>query len=73
MDYAQSLPKPIIKSKKCYCQIYLCTLQDNQFRTVSQQNKFCLQTQPKPKIIEQKLNKKDKVIKQDKVTTNRSD
>ena len=40
---------------------------------MSQQEKFHLQTQPKPKIVEQKFNKKDKVIKQSKATTNRSD
>ena len=73
MDYVQSLSKPIIESERCHCQICLCILQDNQSRTISQQEKFCLQTQPKLKIVEQKLNKKDKVVKQGKATTNKSD
>ena len=57
MDYAQSLPEPIIEPKECHCQMCLCTLQDNQSRTELQPENFRLQTQPKLKIVEQKLNK----------------
>jgi len=75
MDYAQSLPEPIVEPEGCHCQICLCTLQDNQdnqSRTKLQLENFRLQTQPKLKVVEQKLNDKDKVIKQTKATTKRS-
>ena len=73
MDYAQSLPEPIIEPEGCRCQMCLCTLQDNQSKNELQLKNFRLQTQPKLEIVEQKLNEKDKVVKQTKVTTKRSE